>query len=391
MWRPRLIVLQPTPYCNINCDYCYLQNRNDPALMPRAVIEAIKNKMFARLASDAEPTVVWHAGEPTAAPISWYEHAYSVLRPLSPAGTTFSMQSNGVSLSDKWIDFLKRSNTRIGLSIDGPQRFHDLRRKTRAGRPTWELVIRNLHRLQAAQLHPTVISVLHPTALSAAEEYYQFYRDNDIHQISFSIDEAEGANATSSFEGLDHKQNMIEFLRTILRLAFSEGYSLYVREIERIAYRLAEGGAADNEQVEPWQIVVVAANGDVTTFSPEFMELRSAEHNNFCFGNILRDDFDDLPNNAFFQRARDEISAGVELCRNCRYFGICGGGAPSNKMFENKTLASAETSFCRLSVQSAADALVGFLSESQQAGPNPAFDEPPATGARPFSPGAGAP
>lgn len=363
MWRPRLIVLQPTPYCNINCDYCYLQNRNDRRLMSRTVIDAIRDKVFSRLSHDAAPTIVWHAGEPTVAPISWYQHAYDVLRPVTPPQATFSLQSNGVSLSDAWIDFLRQSYTRIGLSIDGPQRFHDARRKTRAGGPTWSLVMRNLRRLQSAGLHPGVISVLHPAALAAPAEFFRFYRDNDIHQISFSIDETEGANLASSFDGFDFRPKMVEFLASILNLAFSEGYALYVRETERIAQRLVEGGSADNEQVEPWQIIVVGANGDVSTFSPEFMELKSPEHNNFCFGNILHDDLDSLFQNAFFARARDEIAAGVESCRQtCAYFGVCGGGAPANKMVENGSLRSTETAFCRLSVQSAADALIEFLS-----------------------------
>jgi uncharacterized protein len=368
MWRPRLIVLQPTPYCNINCDYCYLGSRDDRRLMAREVVDAIRDKLFLRLAPDASPTIVWHAGEPTVAPVAWYEYADRQLRAAAPPAAVFSIQTNGISISDAWIDFLRHHETRIGMSIDGPQRFHDARRKTRAGTPTWTLVMRNLHRLQSAGLHPSVITVLHPDCLSAADDFYRFYRDNAVNQISFSIDEAEGANATSSFDGLGHKPAMVAFLRGILGLAFAEGYSLQVREIERIAHILAEGEAADNEQVNPWDVIVVAANGDVTSFSPEFMELKSAAHNNFCFGNILRDDFDALWHNSYFKRTHNEIRAGVEHCRaTCRYFGVCGGGAPSNKMFENHSLESGETSFCRLSIQAAADAFIEFLRDDSAA------------------------
>jgi uncharacterized protein len=362
MWRPQLIVLQPTPYCNINCDYCYLQNRNDRAVMADAVLEAVRDKIFARLAHDAAPTVVWHAGEPTVAPISWYRRAYAALLPVAPPDTTYSMQSNGVSLPDAWIDFLCETNTRIGLSIDGPEHFHDAHRRTRGGGPTWALVMRNLRRLQAANLHPTVITVLQPSALTAAAEFYRFYRDHDIHQVSFSIDEAEGAHTASSFSGIG-KERVADFLQAILMLAYQDGYPLYVREIERIAHRLAGRSVSENEQVEPWQVIVVAANGDLTSFSPEFMELRSAPHNNFCFGNILHDDIDTISGSALFASTSREIRAGVAACqKGCHYFGVCGGGAPANKMMENGSLATSETLFCRLSVQSAADALLAFLS-----------------------------
>ena len=103
MLHPRLIVLQPTPYCNINCDYCYLQSRNDRAVMTPAVLEAITAKILPRLAPDAAPTIVWHAGEPTVVPLSWYEHAYAMLRPALPVAAAFSLQSNGISVSDASI------------------------------------------------------------------------------------------------------------------------------------------------------------------------------------------------------------------------------------------------------------------------------------------------
>jgi uncharacterized protein len=364
MWRPRLIVLQPTPYCNVDCEYCYLGNRDDRRLMAPAVVDAIRDRLFSRLAPDAAPRVVWHAGEPTVVPVAWYEATYRKLQPAVPLEATFAIQTNGVAISPAWIDFLRRSRTEVGISIDGPQRFHDARRKTRAGTPTWSLVMGNLRSLQSAGLCPNVFSVLHPECLSAADDFYRFYRNNDISHVSFSIDEADGANAASSFDGIDHKPAMIAFLRRLLNLAFSEGYPLHVRDIERIARILAEGAPAYNEQVRPWDILAVAANGDVTSFSPEFMELKSADHDNFCFGNILRDSFDDLLDNAACTKTANEIRAGVELCRSsCHYFGVCGGGSPSNKMFENKSLASGETLFCRLSIQAAADALGDFLRE----------------------------
>ena len=40
---------------------------------------------------------------------------------------------------------------------------------------------------------------------------------------------------------------------------------------------------------------------------------------------------------------------GVDMCRqSCEYFAFCGGGPPANKFFENGTIASTETLFCRL-------------------------------------------
>src|SRR5829696_8593140 len=181
MFEPRLIILQPTPYCNINCSYCYLGHRDDRRLMSDDIIDAVRDKIFRRLSREAPAAVVWHAGEPTAAPIAWYEHAYGRFADAAPPQTSFAMQSNGIAIEEKWIELFRRTNTNVSLSIDGPQRFHDERRRTRNDKPTWQLAMRGLKRLQAAGFDPSVITVLHPEGLNFAEDYYEFLSPNWRH------------------------------------------------------------------------------------------------------------------------------------------------------------------------------------------------------------------
>jgi len=361
MWHPKLIVLQPTPYCNIRCDYCYLRHRDDRTVMGAEVVRAIRDKIIVNIAPDAAPTIIWHAGEPTVVSLDWYRQAYGQLRPAAPIETRFSLQSNGVFLSEDWISFLKETDTHIGLSIDGPRELHDLRRKTRSGKGTWAHAIRTLRKLQDAGIDPSVVSVLHPNSLTEANEYFEFYRDNAITHVSFSIDEAEGAHEVSSFAYADHKAAITDFLFQLLRRAFAEQYPLHIKEVERIADVLTNG-ALHNEQIEPWDVIVVGADGGVTTFSPEFTEIRSREHNDFRFGNVLRHDFEALVTNPMVAATRAQIANGIERCRTrCGYFAICGGGAPANKFQETGSLEATETVFCRLSIQAAAEALRAFL------------------------------
>jgi uncharacterized protein len=364
MIDPRLIILQPTPYCNISCFYCYLSHRDDKRLMSRDVVEALRDKIFRRLSARSAPLVVWHAGEPTAAPIEWYEHAYRRLLDVAPAQTGFAMQSNGIAIDERWIDLFRRTNTNVSLSIDGPQQFHDARRRTRNGKPTWQLATRALKRLQGAGFDPSVITVLHPHGLTCPEEYYAFYRDHAITQISFSIDELEGANRVSSFAGKDFKAAITAFIVDILELAYSDNFPLHIREVERIAQKLAGVELSENEQVEAWAALVVAADGSVSTFSPEFMEVSAPAYDNFVFGNILEGSFEDFTQTQPFLRANREIAQGVAACKkSCRYFAVCGGGSPVNKLSEKGDMTVTETDFCRLTTQTSADALLTFLAQ----------------------------
>jgi uncharacterized protein len=335
--------------------------------MSREVIEALRDKIFRRLPAQSAPIVVWHAGEPTAAPIEWYEHAYSRLLDVAPARTGFAMQSNGIAINDRWIDLFRRTNTNVSLSIDGPQRFHDARRRTRNDKPTWELATKALKSLQGAGFDPSVITVLHPDGLDRANDYYTFYRDSGVTQVSFSVDELEGANKVCSFGGRDFKEAITAFLFAILDQAYRDDFPLHIREVERIAQKLAGVELSENEQVEPWAAIVVAADGSVSTFSPEFMEVSAPAYDNFVFGNILEGSFEDFAQASPFLRANREIAQGVVACKDsCRYFAVCGGGSPVNKLSEKGDMTSTETDFCRLTTQTSADALFKFLSRNTQ-------------------------
>jgi uncharacterized protein len=60
-----------------------------------------------------------------------------------------------------------------------------------------------------------------------------------------------------------------------------------------------------------------------------------------------------------------EMSAGVKLCReNCQYFGLCGGGAGSNKYWENGTFNSAETKACNYRIKVVTDVVLAGLESS---------------------------
>ena len=164
--RSALVVLQPTTYCNIDCSYCYLTRRNERKVMSGRVLQAVENKIIAKLADPASSVVVWHGGEPTAAGLGWFENAYRIFGKSRDKGLRFALQTNGLMLDDAWLDLLRDTNTSIGLSIDGPRHIHDARRRTRSGGGTWELSVRGLRRAQARGFRPNVISVLTSAAMA---------------------------------------------------------------------------------------------------------------------------------------------------------------------------------------------------------------------------------
>ena len=103
--QPRLIILQPTTYCNIDCSYCYLGRRDLRLCMSEAVLEAVVSKVAGQLGQPERTAIVWHGGEPTTAGLLWFRRAYAILQPARAAGIRFAVQTNGVALNDAWFDF----------------------------------------------------------------------------------------------------------------------------------------------------------------------------------------------------------------------------------------------------------------------------------------------
>ena len=64
-----LLVIQPTPFCNINCSYCYLPDRQ---LEDGRIVEETLSNLFSEVFASGWVqdllSVVWHAGEPMVLP-----------------------------------------------------------------------------------------------------------------------------------------------------------------------------------------------------------------------------------------------------------------------------------------------------------------------------------
>ena len=107
-----------------------------------------------------------------------------------------------------------------------------------------------------------------------------------------------------------------------------------------------------NDQVTPFRIISIDSQGGFSTFSPELLGMKSDIYGDFCFGNVMVNNFFDIFQQDKFNQVLSDIEAGVQLCaETCEYFFLCGGGAPSNKYFENGSFVSAETMYCRYTIK----------------------------------------
>jgi uncharacterized protein len=376
--RIELLVIQPTPFCNIDCRYCYLPNRNSKAVVAPQTLSKLFAQVFASGWLRDCLSVVWHAGEPMILPIAFYRNAFRMIDALKPAElpVTHSFQTNGTLIDEAWCDFFGEEHVNVGVSIDGPQRLHDCNRLTRSGRGTFDKTIAGIRLLRRREVPFHVISVLSIDGMLAAREMFEFYLEEGIEQVCFNVEETEGSHVSQSFADRGVEAAYYRFLSEFWRLsAAAPGKIKFIREIEHALQQVIrpEGVPFSNQLVEPFAIVSMDWAGNISTFSPELLGLKNAKYGDFLLGNINRDALVDLPQSANFAKMLEDIDAGVAMCRErCEYFSVCGGGEPVNKLFENGTFASSETIYCRLTKMRATDLVLDALERVQSS----ASDQP---------------
>jgi uncharacterized protein len=374
-----ILVLQPTPFCNIDCDYCYLGNRGNTQRMSVEIIKsAVRMVLDGGLVKD-RLCVVWHAGEPLTLPVKYYEEAFAAVEQEIHGryGVSHSFQSNGTLIDNTWCKFLQKEHVRIGLSIDGPAFLHDLHRKTRNGKPTHAQTMKGVERLREHGIPFHVIAVVSADALDHAEAIFRFFEGLGVREVGFNIEELEGSHDFSSLASKSSTDKIKKFWNQLYELCDSSGGSVQIREFQRATTAILTAKekvpwqelAKQNDQVLPFRILSVDCQGLVSTFSPELLGVKDERRGNFVFGQLGRIDLAAIRASEQFMRVANEVMQGVKKCsRTCEYFSVCGGGAPSNKYFENGSLSSTATLYCRTSIQLPIDVVLSHLERKANSG-----------------------
>jgi uncharacterized protein len=355
----RLVIIQATPFCNINCNYCYLPNRTDRRVITLDTVKAISS--FLRdVPKPSQPlSVVWHAGEPLVVKRSFYEQAFEILNQES-CPFRHNFQTNGTLIDDEWCEFFRSHNVQIGLSLDGPRRVHDARRQTRSGKGTFDQVMVAIRKLNEHHINFSVIAVITPELLAAMDETIAFFASLNVARLAFNVEEVEGSHTASTlFQSQLHKQ--IGFFYAKLAALQRAQPNLSVRELDSVRGHLhaPPGAAIERSTNLVGGIINFDFEGNVSTFSPELLGLKHPKYGRVAWANAHRGRWADLLDHPSFQKAQRDILSGIDRCATaCGYFSLCGGGDPSNKLAEHGTFDATETQCCRLHLQAVADVVI---------------------------------
>jgi len=180
------------PSCNLRCAYCfYLEkyklypDRKEP-IMSEATLEAYIRQYIEGLSHLPEIHFAWQGGEPTLAGLDFFRKAVALQQQYGGGRVIHNaLQTNGILIDDAWSAFLAEHNFLIGLSLDGPERFHDAFRLDAAGRGSFKRVMAALETMKRHNVEFNILACVNRQTAEAPEEVYRFLRAHGSGFIQF--------------------------------------------------------------------------------------------------------------------------------------------------------------------------------------------------------------
>lgn len=214
--RPMYVMLKPAgSLCNLRCKYCYYLEKDK--LYKQCKNHVISDELLEKfikeyIEAQTTPQVLftWHGGETLMRPISFYKRALELQR-IYGRGRQIDncIQTNGTLLTDEWCQFFKDNNFLVGVSIDGPQEFHDEYRRTATNKPTFVKVMNGINLLNKHGVEWNALAVVNDYNADYPLEFYRFFKQIGCKYIQFSpivervVKREDGLTLASGMQGGD--------------------------------------------------------------------------------------------------------------------------------------------------------------------------------------------
>ncbi|MDE6165588.1 MAG: anaerobic sulfatase-maturation protein [Muribaculaceae bacterium] len=192
--KPLYVMVKPAgSTCNLACSYCYYLDKrrfyapgDSKAYMSDEMLELyIKRYFEAQTADDVNFT--WHGGEAMLRPLSFYKKAMELQARYSGGRRVLNcLQTNGTMLTEELCRFLRDNGWLVGISIDGPQEFHDEYRRSRDGKPSFLKVMSGIRMLNAHGVEWNAMAVINDYNADHPEEFYNFFKSIGCRYIQFT-------------------------------------------------------------------------------------------------------------------------------------------------------------------------------------------------------------
>lgn len=342
--------------CNLRCEYCYYTGKQavlhiGGAGMSDETLETYIRQSLAMHGSKARVEFAWHGGEPTLAGLNFYKKAVRLERQYGQGRMIVNtMQTNATLLTDDFCSFFRDADFLIGVSIDGPEKYHNAYRKTADGRGSFSLTMRGIGLLQKHGVSFNTLTTVNRVNQEAPGEIYAFLRELTDWMQFLPVVESRAADyekEDGQLFGVPPGIFGTQGLHSVTSFSVTpQGYGSFLCDIFEL-WQKSDSGKKHVQLIDvtlgnlkgiPSSLCVhnplcghsgcVEANGDVYACDRYAFPA-------YRLGNILETDLDTLmeSNRRFGMHKAYGLP---EDCLECPYIRLCFGGCPKDRLWDRK-------------------------------------------------------
>lgn len=334
--------------CNLSCRYCFYKEKG--TLYPQTKTHRMSLSTLREIIKKTlryggkEVYYSWQGGEPTLMGLDFFKKVVEFQTRFASPGQKVgnSLQTNGILLEERWAPFLKKYKFLVGLSLDGPKKFHDLYRRFPSGKGSFEKVIKCAHLLFSSQVEFNILVLLNRENVKHPEEVYYFLREKGFRWLQFipCVNlSPEGVPDEVSVDPIEYGRFLIRVFSCWREDSLFPGVSLRLfGEILRWYLTGEMFYCVFRERCGTY--LVIEHTGDV--FPCDFLV-----EERWKLGNLLEED---LPSLLKKRKFREFLKLKVNLssrCLSCRWYKLCHGGCPLHRIRGENYLCSAYQIFFR--------------------------------------------
>lgn len=318
------IIVKGTNGCNLACSYCSLgKKQNFKYVSKERLIEIFTYSCdYAKSRMENKITFILHGGEPTLIKTSVYRSAIKEIKQkYEELNLEFSVQTNGLKITDDFVKFAQEFDIHVGVSIDGSKEIHDQERRTSENKPSFEQVINNINKLQNAGIKVACLMVLTKNAINKGYEYLDFFAEKHIHlKINplLNYGEAFGHPELLLEEG-EYANYLIGLYEYSIKNDIGVTISPSDNILKAILYNRKIGECSFNKECSK-HFLSIDYKGDIYPCG------KFSDMDTFKLGNILNTPINKL-NFQVMKKLYERRNKEKPLkCLSCKFNGLCNGG-----------------------------------------------------------------
>lgn len=324
--------------CNLRCSYCYYLKTGGIYKYGESIMNdyTLENCIEQHFSASQGDTVLftWHGGEPLLAGIDFYEKVLLFQKKHLPHGRNFmnGIQTNGTLITKEWCEFFAANRFSVGISIDGPEVFHNAMRLTSNNAGSFDRALNGCRLLGEYGVNPEILCVVNSMNVKHPLAVYDFFKTLGAGYITFlplvernnSAESQVSAESVPALEfGLflaavfdrwvkhDIGSIKIQIFEEMLRTAFNQEHSLCI-------FRKHCGG-----------VPVIEHNGD-------FYPCDHFVQGNRPAGNINERPLPDLLKHSVQKAFGDaKLNTLPQYCAGCEVLEMCNGECPKNRFIKS--------------------------------------------------------